>query len=165
MNGEGYSNIQLDNSLKNSLGLTITPGKFSFRIYSDIIRVKGMWQTLLVAFAGYKNDFFTLGSEISYKSNTDLTLNHDLWGISSTGAVSISKKTELFMRFDYATSSTLKGDVLPWNYQSNGNLLISGIQVTFNKFFKLALDYQGQSPYELGRSKTKMIYVNGLFKF
>ncbi len=166
MNGEGYTEIHLDNSLKNSLGITITPNNnLAIRIYGDIIRREGIWQPLLITFIGFKNDRLTLGGEISYKSNADLIQGHHLWGISSTGGVNLSEKTQFFVRYDYSTSFKMKGDTNPWNYLNDGSFLISGIQLTLSPNVKIAFDYQGKYPYEGSLPKTGLIYVNGLFKF
>jgi hypothetical protein len=166
MNGEGYTEIHLDNSLKNSLGVTFTPNKnLAIRIYGDIFRREGIWQPLIIAFVGFKNDLLTLGGEISYKSNADLIQGHHLWGISSTGGVNLSEKTQFFVRYDYAASFKMKGETNPWNNLKDGSLLISGVQFTLSPNVKIAFDYQGKYPYEVSSPKTGLIYVNGLFKF
>ena len=166
MNGEGYSNIQLDNNLKSSLGLTITPVKeLAFRVYSDLMKQSEVWQNTLIGFAGFKNDFFTFGAEISYKTNLDLTRGHDAWGISGTGAISLTKKIEFFTRYDYSTSVIAPGDLTEWNYQKDGTFLISGFQYTFNKIVKVALDYQAGYPVDASRSSSKLLFLNALFKF
>lgn len=166
LNGEGYTEIHPDNSLKNSLGLTITPdNNLAIRIYGDIIRREGNWQTLLITFIGFKNDHFTLGSEISYKSNVDLIRGHHLWGISSTGGVNLSEKTQFFVRYDYSTSYKMKGDNNPWNYLNDGSFLIPGIQLTMSPNVKIAFDYQGKFPNDTSLPKAGLIFVNGLFKF
>jgi hypothetical protein len=62
-NGEGFSELQLDNALKTSVGLTITPtNQVSIRIYGDINKPMGIWQSTLVGFAGFKNDLVTIGA-------------------------------------------------------------------------------------------------------
>ena len=46
MNGEGYSNLQLDNGLRTSAGLTITPESgLAFRIYGDLERANSVMAT------------------------------------------------------------------------------------------------------------------------
>jgi hypothetical protein len=166
MNGEGYSNIQLDNDLKSSAGITLTPVKqLAVRVYDDLMRHLGIWQTTFVGFAGFKNDVITIGAEISYKSNLDLTEGHDAWGISGTGALGLSKKIEFFTRYDYSTSVTVPGDTTQWNYNKDGSFLISGFQYTFNKIVKVALDYQATFPVDNTRSFNNLIFLNALFKF
>jgi hypothetical protein len=166
MNGEGYSDIQLDNSLKNSLGMTITPNNnLAIRLYTDIIRQNGIWQQLVIAFIGFKNDRLTLGGEMSYKSNTDLIKGHHQYGVSTTGGVNLTKKAEFFMRYDYAASVTMPGETRPWNNLNDGSLLIGGIQFTLSPNVKIAFDYQGNFPYDVTSGKKGLLYVNALFKF
>jgi hypothetical protein len=166
MNGEGYTNIQLDNSLKSSLGFTITTDNhFAIRIYGDVLRTKGLWQPMLLGFVGFKNEKLTIGGEVTYKSNLDLNRGHHAWGISGTGAVYIAKETELFTRYDYSTSVITSGDANPWNYLKDGDFLVLGIQHTFSDNVKIALDYQGNYPYAAELQKSEAVFVNALFKF
>lgn len=166
VNGEGYSNIQLDNNLKTCIGFTITPVKLlSIRLYGDLIRPTGIWQSTLVGFVGLKNELLTFGSEISRKSNLDLINGHNAWGISTTGSLNITKKKEVFVRFDYSTSAKLPGDTIKFNYQKDGRFLIAGFQHTFNKNVRLALDYQRSFPFDKSKSISELIYLNAHFKF
>ena len=165
-NGEGYSELQLDNAVKTSAGLTITPTKeVAIRIYGDINKPLGIWQSTLVGFAGYKSDLVTIGGEVSFKSNLDRIHGHNAWGISGTGAISVTKKSELFVRYDYSTSVLVQGETMQWNNKKDGTFLISGIQHTFNQNVKMALNYQGTFPYNTGRKMSDAIFVNALFKF
>jgi len=166
MNGEGYSSLQMDNNLKSSLGVTFTPVKqLALRIYGDLAKQSGLWQTTLVGFAGYKNDYCTLGAEISYKTNLDLISGHDAWGISGTGAINLTSKIEFFTRYDYSTSVILPGDDREWNFSKDGTFLITGFQYTFNKVVKIALDYQSTFPSDASLTSTRFLYLNVLFKF
>lgn len=57
MNGEGYSELQLDNGVRASAGLTITPkNHLAIRLYGDVNRAFSTYQCTLVGFAGYKNE-------------------------------------------------------------------------------------------------------------
>ena len=166
MNGEGYYKIQLDNSLKPSLGITISPIKeVAIRAYGDMIKIHGLWQTTLVGFAGFKNDKITIGGEISHKSNLDLIDGHHAWGFSGTGAVNLTKKIEFFTRYDYSTSVIAPGDATQWNLVKDGQFLINGFQYTFNKIVKIALDNQATFPTDKTRSISDLIFINALFKF
>jgi hypothetical protein len=166
MNGEGYSNIQLDNNIKPSVGITITPTReLAIRAYSDIMKTDGLWQATMVCFAGYKNEKLTIGAEISYKSNLDLHKGHDGWGISGTGAVSLTKRIEFFSRYDYSTSVISPGEGIQWNLARDGQFLISGFQYTFNKIVKVAFDYQATFPKDKTRTFSDLVYVNALYKF
>lgn len=166
MNGEGYSELQLDNNLRTSLGITITPVKeLAIRIYGDISKPHGVYQNTLIGFVGFKNDLITIGGEVSYKSNLDMTGGHDAWGISGTGGITVIKNTELFVRYDYSSSVIVPGDVLHWNYKMDGSFTIIGVQYSFTENIKTALNYQGINPYNPGRSNSDAIYVNALFRF
>ena len=166
MNGEGYSNIQLDNSIRTAAGFTITPASFlAFRIYGDITRVNSIWQPMFVGFAGFKNNKLTVGAEVTYKSNLDLISGHHACGLSGTGSISISEKTEVFARYDHSSSVIAPEEIRRWNYLNDGNFLVIGIQHTLNEYVKIALDYQGTTPYDSDSQKSKAIFVNALFKF
>lgn len=166
MNGEGYSNIQLDDNIRTSAGLTITPESgFAFRIYGDIQKMREVWQPLTVIFAGYKNEFITIGGEFSYKSNLDCIRGHHVWGVSSTGGINLTDKIELFGRYDYTSSFIADNDTEKWNYLKDGSFAIVGVQYTLSPYSKIALDYQGRFPYSPQNSGTDLIYLNLLFKF
>ena len=52
----------------------------------------GIFQTTLIAFAGIKNVLFSFGVEGSYKTNLDYVKGDNVWGMSATGSVFLSKK-------------------------------------------------------------------------
>jgi hypothetical protein len=166
MNGEGYSSLQLDDDLKPSIGITITPVKeMAIRFYTDLIRDEGVWQSTSVGFFGYKNDKFSFGMEASYKSNIDLTVGHNGWGLSTTGAVSLTKKIEFFTRYDYSTSLITASEGTIWSLINNGSFLINGFQYTFNKMVKIAIDNQATFPQDKSKPVSDLIFVNAIFKF
>lgn len=166
MNGEGYSNVQLDNSVRTSLGFTLTPSKqVAIRLYSDIQRIQNVWQPMFVGFIGYRNSRITIGGEVTYKSNLEPVQGHHAWGLSGTGAVSLTKRTEVFARYDYSTSFTLSESSMPWNYFNDGKFLVAGFQFAPVENVKFALDYQGIYPYAAERLSSKALYLNVLFKF
>jgi len=166
MNGEGYSNIQLDNNLKTSAGLTISPSeKIAIRLYGDIQRKDGLWQPVFIGFIGFKNNLVLIGGEVSYKSNSDLINGHHIWGISTTGGINITEKMQIFGRYDYSSSVKMPGDILKWNYLNDGSFAIAGIQYTFNPDVKIALNYQGTFPNTSTKQIIDLIYLNVLFKF
>lgn len=166
MNGEGYSNIQADNFIKYSGGLTLEPIKsVSVRLYADHIALEDISQTTLVGFAGVKNKIFNFGAEFSFKSNLDKTVGHHAWGISGTGGIYLTEKNEIFGRMDYSTSVTVPGEATQWNYTNDGIFVIGGLQHTFNPAVKISLNYQIYTPEDVSKSVTDGIYVNALFKF
>ncbi len=166
MNGEGYSELQLDNNVKTSASILLTPTpNLAFRFYGDITRPDGIFQNTLIGFAGFKNDLLTIGAEVSYKSNIDIVSGHDAWGISGTGGITVFNNTELFVRYDYSISAKETGNNVQWNYLKDGNFAIGGIQYTFSQNVKMALDYQGTYPYDPAQQKSDAIFLNGTFKF
>ncbi|MCJ7448731.1 MAG: hypothetical protein MUO72_13675 [Bacteroidales bacterium] len=166
MNGEGYSNIQLDDNLRTSVGLTISPSeKIAIRVYGDIQRKEGLWQPVFIGFIGFKNDLFLIGGEVSYKSNIDLIKGHHIWGISTTGGINITENMQIFGRYDYSSSVIMPDDILQWNYLNDGSFAIAGLQYTFSPNVRIALNYQGAFPYTTARQITDLIYLNALFKF
>jgi hypothetical protein len=46
----------------------------------------------------------------------------------------------------------------------DANLVIFGLQRTFNAWFKLAVDYQDNIPYSTSLPSSGFIFVNALFK-
>lgn len=166
VNGEGYNDIQIDNNVRTSLGLIITPSeKIAIRLYGDIQKKNGLWQPMAIAFFGFKNDHFTVGGEMNYKSNLDLVKGHHAWGLSGTACYNITEKTQVFARFDYSTSLIMPGESLPWNNIKDGRFVVAGVQQTFSPNVRLALDYQGTFPDSSLRSPSNMIFLNALFKF
>lgn len=165
-NGEGYSELQLNEGLKTSFGINISPfEKGVIRLYGDFNRLPGMWQNTAICFIGYKNEGVMFGAESAYKTRLDKVTDHDAWGFSATCAKTILKNTEVFARYDYTTSKTDPGDELNWNYRMDGKFGVFGFQYTFNPYAQLALDYQGTFPYNTARGNSNAIFVNAHFKF
>lgn len=165
MNGEGYSNLQLDNNLRASVGLTITPmDKLAIRLYGDIQKAEDLWQPVFIGFAGFKNELITFGGEFSYKSNIDIIQGHHVFGFSATGGININEKTEIFSRFDFISSVVMENTALKWNYMSDGNFIVAGIQRTLSPNAKIALNYQGFYPYSTAGLVSDLLSVNAIFK-
>ena len=166
INGKGYSNIQFDNSLKTAFGITLSKtDKLIFRLYGDMMKPNGVLQTVLIGFAGIKNNRFSLGIEESYKSNSDMIKGHSTWGFSTTGAIFISDKSEIFVRYDNSASSVVPEEKLPYFYNLDQVYLIAGIQHTFNKNLRIAINYRGTDPSDAKKRFTNGYFVNAHFKF
>jgi len=166
MNGEGYLELQLDDGVRSSLGINITPDEnLAFRVYGDFETRNNVNRFTAIAFAGYRNDRMNGGIEFSTKSNLDAIKGHHAWGISGTGGVNFTKKNEFFVRYDYSTSVVPDGETDHWNSLKDGTFAIVGVQHTFTPNIKLALDYQNRNPYSDTRTSSNMVYLNALFKF
>lgn len=166
MNGEGYYEPQLDNAIKPSIGVTLSPNdKTVLRLYGDIYHPGRTWQNTFIGFAGYRDPSFAIGFEGSYKWNLDLVDGHDAWGISATCAKTITEKTELFARYDYTTSTLISGEGQRWFHEKDGRFLVLGLQYTFNQNVRVALDYQVTDPYDSGNENLNAVYFNAHFRF
>ena len=165
MNGEGPNNLQLDNNLKVSAGITTYPAqKTVIRFYADRMKISGVWQNTLLAFAGYRSDHFFIASEINYKADLDTINGHNAWGISSTGGITIFKKSEIFARYDYATSVIAPGDAIKWNTGKDNSFLVTGVQYTFSGSVKVAIDYQSTFPEDKSKKVSHFIFFNATIK-
>jgi hypothetical protein len=165
LNGKGYNNVQVDNSLKTAFGFNISSSNNIFiRLYSDLMRTKNVLQNTLIGFAGIKNNIFSIGVEGSHKTNLDLIKGHDVWGFSSTGSIFLNKKYEIFARYDYAASVKVHEEELQWDYLKDATCLIAGIQRTINNYLRIALNYRRTNPYNPGQKTTNAVFVNAHFK-
>jgi hypothetical protein len=94
-----------------------------------------------------------------------MTEGHHVWGISATGSLFPDKKYEIFGRYDYTASVVVPGELLSWDYPTDGSYFIGGIQRNINSNVKMALNYRGNFPYETDKQHTYGIYLNAHFKF
>jgi|WetSurMetagenome_2_1015567.scaffolds.fasta_scaffold00464_16 hypothetical protein len=164
-NGEGYSDIQLDNGVKAAAGLTYRPtSHYAFRFYNDLNNVNGILQYTLSSFAGVDNKWINFGASLHYKTNMDKVEGHDGWGVSSTGSVKLPHNYEIFGRYDYSGSVSVPGETYHWNYLKDASLIVFGLQKNINVNFKLALDYQSSIPYSGNLPSSGFIFLNALFK-
>ncbi len=161
MNGEGYTKLQLDNSFKSGFGLTLRPvNTLIFRIYYDFINKDNVLQSTLASFGGFQTDRFNIGAEFNYRSNNDHLKNRNLWGYSFYSLYRFAKKWELFARYDYLTSKTLKGEDYGWNYATDGSALLAGVQYQPESFIKVALSYRDWVPYPPNLNARRFLFLN-----
>jgi hypothetical protein len=166
MNGEGFCNPVADDKLKVSMGMTVTPGdNLAMRVHGEIQDMEGSLQPLFSGFIGYKNKYFRAGGEVICKSNMDSVKGHHGWGISTTGGIHLTEKTELFGRYDYSASVTSRGESVPWNRSNDGSFMIAGIEYSFSPDIRVALNYQSFFPREPSRNPTGCIYLNTVVRF
>lgn len=161
MNGEGYTKLQLDNSLKTGIGLTLTPVHLLiFRIYYDFINKDNVLQSTVAAFGGFQADRFNVGAEFNYRTNDNHKKELDRWGYSLYSLFRFAKKWELFARYDYLTSKTLEGEDYGWNYAADGSALLAGIQFQPESFIKVALSYRDWVPYPPNLDANRFLFLN-----
>ena len=161
VNGEGYKKIQKDNGLNYGLGLTLTPVKgFQIRLYGglnasteenkeDIIN--------MAAFAGYKNDRFTVGAEYNHMMNASYKKGKDQYGYSVFASMKVAKNTEVYARFDDLYSND------EWNIAKDEQTAIVGAQFKLGKYVKLAPNFRMAMPKAEGSDNTYAAFINCYF--
>ncbi|MFO7828768.1 MAG: hypothetical protein R6V23_09130 [Bacteroidales bacterium] len=166
MNGEGYNQLQNDNTYKTALGITITPIKsITARFYVDYIEHAEI-QTTYVSFLGYKyKDLVKAGIEYNYQFNSSFRKNRNQNGFSGYVSVNMTDKFEIFGRFDKLWSNTLEGDPYGWNINRDGSAIITGVQYSPIKNIKIAANYQDWYPYPKNLDNESHFYLNLEYKF
>ncbi len=160
LNGEGYKNLQSDDTYKGAIGVTISPVKnFDVRMYYDLMSADVAQQTIAL-FAGYKSDKFRVGGEYNLQKNHKMNKGEDLTGISFYTTVIASEKFNFFGRFDNLISSTLSGAADPWHIDDDGQLYMLGLEYNPVKGVKIAPNFQGWNPKKDGGEFESSIYLN-----
>ncbi len=166
VNGEGYTNIQRDNTFKGGLGIDLYPVKgLTVRVYGDIMS-KSNNEITLATFAGYKfKKLFRIAVEYNHKFNDDYVLNQDYYGYSLYSTIIINPKFEVFWRYDWLNSNIIEGNNKPWHLARDGSSIITGVQYQPHKRVKIALDYQDWVPYVKNVPSSSFIFINLEFKY
>ena len=170
-NGEGYKAIQ-DVNGNQAIGgsLVFKPVKgLTTKVYYESHATTGSKAVNnLSLFAGYKGSEWSLGAEYNTLTNgtkySGPAAGKDLNGVSVYASYDISKKVELFGRYDKLGSNTLTGDLNPWNYSKNGNQIVAGLQYAPVKGVKFALNYQGYSFDNSTLTNQSLMFINAEFK-
>jgi hypothetical protein len=165
-NGEGYNNLQRDNTLKFGVGTTLLPLEgLSVRIYADIME-KDVIESTLAGFIGYRHrDIASIGLEYNYKFNDSYEEGFDRYGYSLYGSYSFWGDLEFFARYDWLGSNMPDDDEIPWNLENDGSSILAGIQYQPLEQFKVALNYRDWFPYAANLSNETFIYLNLEYKY
>jgi len=164
-NGEGYKKLQSDKAFNTGLGITLTPIKgLVLRGFYDYINISEPQYTI-ASFIGYKNDFLSVGAEHNIQLNNGDVADRNLKGISFYAGVNLTKKIELFGRFDNLGSNQLEGETENWNMGKDGNLLITGIEYSPLKNVQIAVDYQGFMYADKDKDNKSLVYLNFQYAF
>lgn len=161
VNGEGYKKIEQNNGLNYGLGLTLNPiSNFYVRLYggvntSDQAGDKNIAN--MAGFVGYKSDKATMGVEYNYMQNSSYDNNADKDGYSIFASLKLSKKTELYARFDEVGS---KDD---WNYAKDESAAIIGAQFKLGKYVKIAPNFRINMPKAEGADNYYSAYISCYF--
>ncbi|MCK5822847.1 MAG: hypothetical protein KAG95_02520 [Bacteroidales bacterium] len=166
MNGEGYKNIQIDNTYKSGLGITISPTKnLVIREYVDL-SAKSEAQYTISNFVGYKlKNHLTLGVEYVFQSNHNFVSNNNLSGFSVFVSYNINKNFQIFGRSDNLSSNKISDNLTAWNIAKDGKTIIGGVQYSPIKNVKIAANYQFRKPELSSLNNEPKIYLNFEYKF
>jgi hypothetical protein len=165
-NGEGYTNLQRDHTVKGALGVTANPIKeFTLRVYGDIMNQETS-EVTLAAFAGYRfREKAGIGIESHWKINERYEEDHSRWGYSVYASWDFWKDLEIFGRYDWIGSNVLPGDDIPWNLIQDGSSLILGLQYEPVKYVCMSLNYRDWYPYAENLQNLASIYFNVEFRY
>lgn len=166
MNGEGYNQLQTDNTYKSGLGITMIPIKnLTARLYVDYTEQDEI-QTTWSGFIGYKfKKVAKAGIEYNYQINNKYKKDQNLYGFSSYASWQVFEKWELFARYDKLWSNTIEGDPYEWNINKDGSAVIGGIQYSPHKSINIAANYQDWYPYAQNIENESFFYLNLEYKF
>ena len=161
VNGEGYKKVQRNDGLNYGLGVTLTPVKgFQVRLYGGLNESGQEGKDDIVnmaAFAGYKCEMFTIGAEYNYMQNTSNKNDTDQYGYSVFASAKVSKKAEVYARFDELYS---KND---WNIAKDEQAAIIGAQFKLGKYVKVAPNFKMNKPKADGADNKYSAYVSCYF--
>ena len=164
MNGEGFRKPQLDNTFRTGFGITIQLSEhFITRFYYDFIKKEEI-QNTFVGFLGWKDNRLTFGIEVDYMANSNSVLNQNQTGYSTYASYLLSKKFEIFGRFDKLASNKLEGMENNWNNPNDGQALIGGIQFQPVDEIKIALNYRNWYCSDVDKYNEPFIFLNFEFK-
>ena len=160
-NGEGFKNLQGDNTLKGGAGITVFPsGYFTARIYYDI-SVKSRHQSFISAFVSFNlKDKFILGTEYNHQFNFHYLDNYNRNGISVYSLYNINSRFQMFGRYDLLASNKLNSEAEDWDVDNDGSALVAGVQYRILKQLRAALNYQGWLPTSDDKTDLSYIYLN-----
>ena len=171
INGEGYKKIQdADGKQKIGGSLVFTPVEgLTTKIYVDSQpAIDSDNITTMALFAGYKSKSWRLGVEYNKQNNgtkyASPAQDKDMDGFSIYSTYVISKKVEIFGRYDQLGSNTLPGETENWNVNKDGSQIITGIHFKPVKGLSLALNYQGYTFDNAALDTSSKVFINAEFK-
>lgn len=163
VNGEGYKKLQINDGFSYGLGVTFTPvNGFQIRLYGGLNEsgAEGQTNTLnFAAFAGYKNNNFTIGAEYNHILNASYIAGNDQFGYSVFGSVKVAEYVDLYARFDDLYSNN------DWNIAKDERTAILGAQFKLGNYVRIAPNFRMSMPKADGAKNSLYAYVNCYFGF
>ncbi len=163
-NGEGYKNLQSDNSYKTAAGISFFPfNNTILRIYYDFLHKEEL-QSVFSVFLAYKGDHFRIGTEWNKMQNRSFILNQNQTGFSFYGTYTLNEKWGFFGRYDHLSSNILVEESQPWNLFKDGSSIISGVEFSPIDNINCSLNYQDWVSMAANGPYKSYVYFNLEFK-
>lgn len=166
-NGEGYKDIEMDNTMRYALGTNIKPVKnLLIRGYvdyynkpSDTVNLNSKKDLMTMnVFVGYDNSKLAVGAEYIQQFNNKFIKENDFQGYSVFSTIKIAPKWKPFIRYDYMKSTSINDK--PWN-KTDGSLAILGIEYQPTKLLKFAANFRNYN--YIKKDAEQFIYLNAEF--
>jgi len=159
LNGEGYKRIEVDSTLKYTVGITFTPTKtLTFRVYYDYMYKQAAQQTLSF-FLAYTGGNWVAGAEYNKQYNHTMFPGRTYSGYSFY-VTRYFKKINIFGRYDNISSVTLANEDNPWNFAKGGQAVVAGVEFSPVKGIKISPNYQYWKPRDTSRSSISGVYLS-----
>ena len=139
VNGNGYKKLQVNDGLLYGMGWTFKPvDGLTLRLYGSWNEADKAGEDIYVyaAFAGYKNDYFSLGAEYNLMQNTNNVEDADLAGVSLYTTVKLSKMVSAFARYDNLWSND------DWNIAKDESTYLAGVEIRPCKYVKISPNFR-----------------------
>lgn len=160
VNGEGYKKVQVEDGLAYGLGMTaqVLDG-LTLRLYGSLNEATpGLDDSYnLAAFAGYKDNDFSIGVEYNAYWNSGYTKDANQSGFSVYSSQKLNDKVSIYARADQLTS---KDD---WNKANDGMFSLVGVEIKLNKYIQLSPNLRVWTPKADGMKDEYMAYISCRF--
>ena len=160
VNGEGYKKVQVEDGLAYGLGMTaqVLDG-LTLRLYGSLNEATpGLDDSYnLAAFAGYKDNNFSIGVEYNAYWNSGYTKDANQSGFSVYSSQKLNDKVSIYARADQLTS---KDD---WNKANDGMFSLVGVEIKLNKYIQLSPNLRVWTPKADGMKDEYMAYISCRF--
>ena len=160
VNGEGYKKVQVKDGLAYGLGMTaqVLDG-LTLRLYGSLNEATPSLDDSynLAAFAGYKDNDFSIGVEYNAYWNSGYTKDANQSGFSVYSSQKLNDKVSIYARADQLTS---KDD---WNKANDGMFSLVGVEIKLNKYIQLSPNLRVWTPKADGMKDEYMAYISCRF--
>jgi hypothetical protein len=103
---------------------------------------------------------FKIGGEYNLQAELKNNDEYISFGYNAFAVYDITKKINLFARYDVLCSNIPFGFTIPFNQALDGSAIISGVEYIFNNNFRMSLNYQDWSPDDISLDKSSYIFFN-----